>query len=66
MPAGDPRDLDWGDTKNKAGFISFCYNGKGLNGGSTKTEKDKTIIASPYLLLNCAFDSCKTKNYQDK
>ena len=65
MPAGDPRDISWGDINNKAGFVSFCVNGNSKNGGLKKEDKDDSIKA-PYLLVNCAFDPCNTKLYQDR
>lgn len=65
MPAGDPRQYDFSAPQNRLGFIKVCYNGgaKGLGGSSPQdTSAD---VKKPYILMNCAFDTCETAKYFD-
>ena len=64
IPKGNPMSIDFSDINNKVGFVKVCANKGGDKGG--ETLKDKDGATKPYLLMNCAFDTCETANWQDK
>jgi hypothetical protein len=60
IPKGNPMTIDFKDPNNRVGLVKVCANVGGNKG--KKSEKDNEGAGKPYLLMNCAFDTCATTN----